>query len=143
MNLSRAAKLTRVSNAVAAGTSAVNSSSVDMKGFGAVEFIVAFGAITAAAVTSIKLQGSSDETTWSDLEGTSQTVADDADNKLFQADLAKPRHRYVRCVVSRATQNSVVDGILALQYEADFEPVTHGVTVGGTEFHHSPAAGTA
>ena len=53
MNLSKAAKVTRVMNAVAAGTSDQNSSSVDMKGFDACQFVVAFGAITASAVTSI------------------------------------------------------------------------------------------
>jgi hypothetical protein len=145
MNLSKAAKVTRVSNAVAAGTTAVNSTGVDMKGFEAVQFVVAFGAITAAAVTSVKLQGSHDGSDWTsaDLLGTSQTVADDADNKLFILDMAKPRYRYVRCVVSRATQNAVVDSIVAYQYQADKEPVTHDATVGGAEFHHAPERGTA
>ena len=40
-------KLTRVSNAVAAGTTDINSSSVDMTGFDGVAFVVALGAITA------------------------------------------------------------------------------------------------
>lgn len=145
MNLSNAAKATRVSNAVAAGQTAVNSTGVDMKGFEAVQFVVAFGAITAGAVTSVKLQGSHDGSTWtsSDLTGTGQTVADDADNKLFILDMAKPRYRYVRCVVSRATQNSVVDSIVAYQYQADKEPVAQDATVGGCEFAHAPEAGTA
>jgi hypothetical protein len=145
MNLSKAAKVTRVSNAVAAGTTAINSSSVDMKGFEAVEFTVAFGAITAAAVTSVKLQGSRDNVDWTsaDLEGTSQTVADDADNKIFRIDVAKPRYRYLRCVVSRATQNAAVDSIVAMQYQADKEPITQDTTVGGAEFHHAPERGTA
>ena len=53
-------KITRVSNAVAAGTSDINSSSVDMQGYDAVEFVVLFGAIVATAVTSVKAQQSSD-----------------------------------------------------------------------------------
>ena len=141
--LSETAKVTRVSNAVAAGTTAVNSSSVDTKGFGAVEFVVAMGAIVSGAATSLKLQGSANDSDWSDLEGTAQTIADDADNKVFIADVLLPQHRYVRCVVSRATQNATVDGITALQYRAINEPVTHGATVGGSEIHAAPVAGAA
>ena len=145
MNLSKAAKVTRVSNAVVAGTSDIESTAVDMKGFEAVQFVVAFGAITTGAVTSVKLQGSHDGSTWtsSDLTGTGQTVADDADNKLFILDMAKPRFRYVRCVVDRGTQNAVVDSITAYQYQADKEPVTHDASVGGSEFFHAPEVGTA
>ena len=119
MNLSKAAKVTRVANGAAAGQTAVTSSSVDTTGSAAVEFLVLMGAITTGAATSVKLQGSSDDSNWSDLEGTGQTIADDDDNKVFILDLANSRYRYVRCVVSRATQDSVVDGIVARQYAAD------------------------
>lgn len=142
MNLSKASKLTRVSDAVAAGTSDVNSTSVDMKGFDAVQFIVAFGAITGGAVTSCKLQGSSDNTNFSDLEATAVTVADDDDNQLFALDLSHPRQRYIRCVVDRGTQNAVLDGIIAQQYLPGREPVTQPATT-TTEVNLNPSAGTA
>lgn len=135
-NLSRASKLKRVSNAVAAGTSDINSSSVDMTGFDSVSFIVSFGAITAGAATNCHLETSSDDTNWDDLAGSAITVADDDDNQCVFLDLHTPRERYIRCVVDRATQNSVVDGIVALQYNAHVEPVTHDAsTVVGSEFH--------
>ena len=146
-NLSKAGKVTRVSNAVAAGQTAINSASVDMKAFHSAQFIVAFGAITASAVTSVKLQQSSDDASadaFADLLGTSITVADDDDNQLIVLDINEPQERYVRCVVSRATQDSVVDGIICQQYNAFEEPVTHdSSTVVGSEFHHAPAEGTA
>lgn len=146
-NLSRSGKVTRVSNAVAAGTTDIECSSVDMQGFGAVTFCALFGAITANAVTSVKAQQSSDNGSaddWSDLEGTSISVADDADNKVVVLEVANPRKRYVRCVVDRGTQNAVVDGVLAIQTCADVEPVTHdSTTVVNSEFHHAPAEGTA
>jgi len=144
MNLSKAAKASRVSSAVSAGTTAINSSSIDMRGFSGAEFLVSFGAITAGAVTSVKLQGSADDSSWSDLEGTGQTVADDDDNQVFVLDAGHLRHRYLRCVVDRSTQNAVIDGIVSLQYDTDKEPVTHdAATVGGSEYHHAPAAGTS
>lgn len=145
-SLSQGAKITRVSNAVAAGTTDVNSSVVDMKGFDGVLFVVAFGAIVSGAVTSIKAQQGalSDGSDMADLLGTGVTVADDADNKLFYLDVARPRERYVRCVVDRGTQNATVDSITAIQYRAADLPVTHdATTVGGGELHVSPAEGTA
>lgn len=144
MNLSNAAKVTRVMNAVAAGTTDSNGSTVDMRGYGACQFIVAFGAITSGAVTSVKAQTSSDDSNWDDLEGTSITVADDDDNQVVVLDINNPRERYLRVVVDRGTQNAVIDSAVALQYNAIFEPVTHdATTVVGAEYHHAPAEGTA
>ena len=94
LNLGIESKLTRVSNAVAAGTTDINSSSVDMTAHDGVLFVVAFGAITATAVTSIKAQQSSDDgvaDAWSDLAGTAVTVADTDDNKLAYAYLLTPK----------------------------------------------------
>ena len=143
-NLSSVAKVTRVNNAAAAGTTDVESSSVDMTGYDAVQFVVAFGAITATAVTNVHLETSSDDSTFNDLEGTAITVADDDDNQLVVLDLTRPRERYIRCVVDRGTANAVVDGIVALQYQAKAAPVTHdSTTVVDAEHHLSPAEGTA
>ena len=143
MNLSKAAKVTRVMNAVAAGTSDQNSSSVDMKGFDAVQFVVAFGAITASAVTSVHVETSSDDSSFNDLEGTNIAVADDDDNQLVIVEVDNPQERYLRVVVDRGTQNAVIDGAIAFQHKADKEPVTHdATTVVGYEYHLSPDEGT-
>ena len=144
MNLSRAAKATRVMTAVAAGTSDQNSSSVDMTGYGSVQFVTLFGAIVSGAVTSVKTQTSSDGSTFNDLLGTAITVADDNDNQAVIHDIGNPRERYLRVVVDRGTQNATIDGYIALQYAANIEPVTYDAsTVVGSEFHHAPAEGTA
>jgi hypothetical protein len=146
MNLMKNTKLTRVSNAVAAGTTDINSSEIDMQNFEGVVFIVAFGTITASAVTSIKAQQdtATGMASAADLEGTGVTVADDDDNQLFWLDIFRPQERFVRCVVDRATQNAVVDGIWAVQYGPKKKPTTHdSTTVGGGEVHASPAEGTA
>ena len=135
--------MTRVSNAVAAGTTTVNSSSVDMKGFDAVAFVVAFGAITSTAVTSCKLQGSTDDSTFVDLESTGVTVADTDDNKIFVLEQDRPRYRYLRCTVVRGTANAVIDGIVAHQLKPQVEPVTQPSSTTTSEYNHASAAGTA
>lgn len=144
LSLIREAYHKRLSNAVAAGTSAVNSSSIDMSGFDAVLFKVAWGTITSTAVTSIKIQGSSDDSTFVDLEGTSQSVADTDDNLVTLAEVLRPTYRYLRVVVTRGTANAVIDSIDAIAHSPRFTPVTQGATVQGTpEIAVSPPTGTA
>lgn len=145
-NLAKEVKVTRVMNAVAAGTSDQNSAVVDMTGFDGVMFLAAFGTITSGAVTSIKGQqgAASDASDAADLEGTAVTVADDDDNQVAGLDIYRPQERYVRLVVDRGTQNAVIDGVVAIQYKGRKFPTTHDTTtVVGIESHNSPAEGTA
>jgi len=145
-NLSNILKVTRVMNAVAAGTTDQNSSILDMQGCEGVIFLISFGTITAGAVTSVKAQQDTavGGETMADLEGTSITVADDDDNQVVVLDIYRPQERYVRCVVDRDTQNAVIDGIIALQYGVDHAPTTNdATTVVSREIHASPDEGTA
>ena len=81
--------------------------------------------------------------TAADLEGTAQVVADDADEKTFCINIHKPRERYVRLVVDRATQNAVVSSATYIQYGPRTIPnSTHGSNV-AIESFVSPAEGTA
>lgn len=140
--LSTDAIVTRVSNAEAAATSDITSTSVDMATCESVAFVVLFGAITASAVTSVKVQGSLDNVTFYDLQSTGVTVADDDDNQVFVTEVVRPTWRYLRCIVDRGTQNAVVDGILAIQTNPRFPPVTQPATT-TTEVNVSPPSGTA
>ena len=147
MNLSKNMKTTRVMNAVAAGVSDQNSSSVNMANFESVLFVAALGTLTAGQVTNMKAQQSDDDgvgDAWSDLLGTLTAAMDDGDSdKLIQLDIVKPRKQYVRAVLVRATQNAVIDGIVAYQYGPLKLPTTHDSSVQDTETHISPAEGTA
>ena len=144
MNLSKSVKVTRVMDAVAAGTSNQTSSSVDMQGFDSVLFMATFGTIVTNAVTSAKLRTSSDDSNFNDLLGTLIAVADDDDDQVVLLDLIKPRERFIQCIVNRATQNSTIDGVYAFQYLANAEPVTQdSSSVVGFELHVSPEEGTA
>lgn len=144
MLVSKDCKISQCSTvtAGAAGTTDINATSVDMANFESVTFIVPIGTIVTGAVTSIKAQGSSDNSSFSDLVGTSQTIADTDDDKTFYITINKPTYRYVRAVVDRGTQNATVGGIVAVQTDPRTVPTTHGTSVSG-ETHISPAAGTA
>lgn len=134
-------KTVRVSNAVAAGTSDVNLTSVDVSGFNSVLLQVHLGAIVTGGVQSVKLQESDDNSTFSDLEGTSITVADTDDNGVVQAEVLGPLKRYIRGVVKRATQNTTIDSAVMILANPLAIPTTQ--TTIGNEISVTPVAGTA
>ena len=143
-------KIIRVSNAVAAGTTAVNCTAVDMGedgGWESVEFVALFGTLTANQVTNLKAQQSSDNGSadaFADLAGTALTaLGDDDDNDMARLEIIRPRERYVRCVVGRGTANAVIDGVIAILRRPRVVPITQHSTVVRYESHVSPAEGTA
>jgi len=125
----------------AAGTSAINGSTIDTQGFRGVLFSVHFGAIVAGAATSIKVQhgDASDLSDAADVAGTSQTIADTDDDKVFYCDLNRVTKRYCRVVVSRATQNATCEAT-AILYDAVSKPPAQ--TASGEAFNNA-VSGTA
>lgn len=108
-----------------AGTSAITSTVIDSANADGVLFVVRMGAITTGAVTSVKAQHSEVFASgYEDIADTNQVIADTADDSHVVLDLRRPDKRYVRIVVSRATQNAVVASATALVYGARSQPVT-------------------
>lgn len=126
-------KTTRVSNAVAAGTTAVNCTVLDMQGFESVLGICALNTLTATQVTSLKAQvgNAANGSDMADLVGAVTGNAADADsNKLLILEVVKPTNkRYMRFVVSRGTANAVIDSVVATQIAAHKAPTTQDTTV--------------
>jgi cytochrome c oxidase assembly protein Cox11 len=147
MNSANGEKVIRVMNGVVAGTSAQTSSAIDTAGFEGVKIYSAFGTITSGAVTTVKVQQSSDDGSadaYADLLGTSVTVADDDNNQVVVHDIYRPRERYLKVVIGRGTQNAVIDGVVAVLYGPKESPTTDDTTtVVARETHVSPAEGTA
>jgi hypothetical protein len=143
LNLNDHVRITRVMNAVAAGTSDQNGSSVDMLGYEGVIFIALLGTLTATQVTSMFAQQSADDSTFASLAGTNVGPAADGDgNKCLVLDVCKPNKRYVRPVIDRGTANAVIDGVIAIQYRARKQPTAHATSVAFAEAHFSPAEGS-
>lgn len=131
-------KITRVSNAVAAGTATTNCTAVDMQGWDGVCFIAAIGTIEATGTVTLHVEQSADNSSFSDLEGTSKALTASDDNELIISDIKKPGDRYVRPVIITATANGTIDGVIAIQYNGSKLPVSNS----NSEFHVSPAEGT-
>jgi hypothetical protein len=137
-------KVTRLSNAVAAGTTDVNATHVDMSGYEGVVFVAALGTLTATAATGMHAQQGqlSDDSDMADLAGTQLNMVDTEDNKLLVLEVVHPEERYVRPVLDRATANAVIDGIIAIQYGGKKAPETQPASVSASATIVSPAEGT-
>lgn len=131
-------------NGAAASTS-ITGVTLDTAGFGGGCAVVQFGPIVTGAVTSIKLQQSDDSggspDDFTDVAGTSQTVADDADNTVFVIDFKRVTKRYVKLIVTRGTQNATCSAIY-YQYNPRQLPVTQPAGI-NVETFYAPAEGTA
>jgi hypothetical protein len=127
----------------AAAQTAITSSAVDTAGFAGVRFLVLIGTVATSAVTSIKLQQSDDDAAsdaYSDILGSSQSIADSADNTHIYVDIFHPQKRYLKLVVTRGTADATIGGVIAELYGASSLPVTQVAT---GETHIFPAEGTA
>ena len=121
-------KITRVSNAVAAGTAAIDSTGVDMQDYDGVIFLALLNTVVAGAQIDLGAQESADNATWGATIAAAQTATiTDAggasSNKYLAVDVYRPAKRYVRAELRRQTQNVTVDGILAIQYRSRVKPV--------------------
>jgi len=126
-----------------AGTTAINGTAIDSANAEGVLFVVRMGAITSGAVTSVKAQHSDvSGSGYEDIADTNQAIADTADDSLVCIDLRRPAKRYVRIVVSRATQNAVVADATAMVYGARSQPVTQPAGT-ALEAFSDAASGTA
>lgn len=127
-------KVTRVSNSQAASQTDIDSARVDMKDYESVMFVALLGDATSGSVLQLTAKSNAaDSTSGSTTEkaGTQITAgASDYDNKMLIVDLHRPQNRYAYCSLAIDTQNCVVDGILAIQYNAKSKPITQGLTVG-------------
>lgn len=128
MNFLHEAKVIRVENSAVAGTSALVTDVIDMRGFSSIAFIAVLGDVTANSV--LTLTGSTNDadstsgaTALTDV-ATFTAGASDADNKMLMLDLHQPRERYVFATLTRTAANAVVDGIIAVLYNPTEKPVT-------------------
>lgn len=136
MNLSKDVKFTRLSNDAVAATADVTSGVVDMQGFDSVLFFIALGDITSGCVLTATAKTNTANSTSSPtpvavtggVVGPITAGTTDNDNGTYLIDVQRPLSRYVFVVLNRTTQNAVVDGIWALQYNAKTLPVTQDAT---------------
>lgn len=123
--------------AVAATDDITDGDIIDLQGYDSVCFVAILGEVTSAAVVTLKAY-CGDNSALSDgaYKSTTATVTasgNDTDNNLLILDVVRPGTRYVRADLVRDTQNTVVDSIIAIQYNARTLPVTQGSEVADSD----------
>ncbi len=93
----------------AAGTTDIVGESIDCQDAVAIRWTVSLGTLTSGAVTSITIEGSNDNSSWTALTGLTRTVADTLDDRLIVVEDNSPKFRYYRSTVDRGTQNAVIN----------------------------------
>ena len=130
LNLFKESVPTRVSNAVAAGTTDVNCTGVDCAGFDSVMHIACLGTLTATQVTKLVMEESDDNSTWTAVaSGATSAMADADSNKMLIAVNRRIVKRYQRVTVDRGTANAVIDSVVSIPYNARKVDVTASSTV--------------
>ena len=127
--------------AVAAGTSDVNSESVDSLGYNRVGFVMTFGDNADTGTFTGKIQGSANGSTgWTDITGATVSFtagASDTDNKMIGVECdVNPTYRYYRFASDRGTANTVIAALHAILGRAVGQPVSQSTATG--QFISSP-----
>lgn len=132
------AKFDKTSVAAGAATSAITGGDIlDLAGFDSVCAIAILGEVTAASVVTLKAftgdAAALGDGAYETATATKTAAGNDTDNTLLILDVVKPGKRYVRFDLTRADQNAVLDGIIAIRYNARTIPVTQGADVANSE----------
>lgn len=139
-------KITTAAAPDAAATGDITGATLDMAGYDGVIVICQLGAIVSGAVSSIKWQSgaASNMSDAADLADTGITIADNDDDQIFWSELIRPPERYVRAIISNATQNITQSAIYIQFMKKGKFPVDNNVddTITG-EVHIEPEEGTA
>ena len=125
----------RASNAAVAGTSTITGSTIDMTQYpSGITFVALLGTLTSGNVSTLKAQqgDASNGSDAVDITGASAASADTMSNKLLVVEVKYPTKRYVRFVLTRATANAVVDGVLAIPWGARLAPHSADSTIGAS-----------
>jgi hypothetical protein len=117
-----------------AGTSTLTSDVVDLQGWDGCLFIALTGDATSGTVLTLAALGNTANSTSGAVAITgasasyTSTSATDADNKMLLVDVVRPLKRYAHVTLTRATQNCVCNGIIAIKYRGAKAPITQSAS---------------
>ena len=135
MSLLKNVKVAYVAGAAVAAQTEVLSTVLDMTGYDGVMFIALLGDVTATSVLTLTAKGNTANSTSSPTPVTQKATsaftagASDADSAALIVDVYDPAMRYMFASLTRTVANAVVNGIVAIQYKAEYRPTTQDATV--------------
>ncbi len=126
-SLGRNCKVTLINTGEVAGYGdTITSDEIDMAGYEGCLFLVHMGTISGSAATTCYVnQAATTGGSEARLEGTRITIAEGDDDEIQLMDVYRPEEQFLEVEVTRATANSVIQSIVAIQYGSRKPPVTH------------------
>lgn len=110
---------------LADGQAASTLTNIDMAGWDGCLFLVMLGTITGSGTATLAIGQAATDTTVDALTGASAVATGSADSDLFLiVDIYQPTDRYLGGTLTTATANSVIGGVVAIQYRGRSKPVT-------------------
>jgi hypothetical protein len=125
----------RAGNAAAAATSTITGTTIEMAQYpDGIAFVALLGTLTSTNVTTLKVQqgDASNGSDAADITGASAASVDTMSNKLLVVEVKAVTKKYVRFVITRATANAVIDGVLAVPWGVRLAPHTADTTIGAS-----------
>lgn len=138
--LSKGCKITQLSPFVSTGTTAVNGTAVNQKGFSGVLFLMSFGSSAADIGAKVQQGDESDNSDMADLEG-SLTLLDGTKKQLL-IDVKGSGDIYLRPSLQRTT-TTTVESVWAIQYAARDLPIDNLTAAMVVKLLEDPEEGTA
>jgi hypothetical protein len=134
MNLLSETKSVLISGAVAAGTTLVTGTVVDMLGFRGLHVTCLMGDNADTAVPHLQVfmgdeSDGSDAVQYAGTSAAAAVTAASGDSKMLLLDIEHPMKRYITIKLVRGTANIVVASITGLLYKARDVAVTQGADV--------------
>lgn len=136
-NISKRTQLQVLTIATAAGTSTVNSSSVDMSGANGCLFVGSFG--TANAGNTVHVQESADDSAWANVADTE--IVPTTNDNLWEIDIYRPLLQFLRVVHTRGA-STTINPTTAQRYQPMNMSTVLDSTVDEIVTLASPLAGT-
>jgi hypothetical protein len=120
---------------VAAGTGDTQTGDIiDTFGWESIAFGVSFGALTAGAVTGLKVQygNQANGSDMADVAGSPISIpqATGSNQVWWSAEIYRPTKRYLRVAVVRATANAVINAAMVMMFRSLIGPPTQGPNAG-------------
>ena len=126
-----------------AGQDTAYSDAVNVTGFEGVQFTMHVGVVEATGTIALSLQQSVDDSTYTDVTGSSLAITATDDNKAYILSVYHPREaqgEYFRVKIVRATANGSIASVSAVVYGGRKGPIADDSSITSSTVLESPAS---
>ena len=140
--LTNSTKMQRVSVAIAAGSIATVSDSIDLIRAQGVAFMIEMETIVATGVVTIKAEVSDNDSDWDDVLGSEIVLGPTDSDGVAVVELGNVKQRYARVTVTPTVADATLDSIMAIGTAPGQSPIANEASVVDNVYIGSAVIGT-